>query len=164
MKTILAPIDFSEISRCVIDEAITIARSLHARLVLLNVVQLASILGTGVTESDLPAGFYAQAEKDARSQLAELQKQLRDEGVTAHAIHTVGSPGEQIIAQADRLAADYIVMGSHGHGALYELLIGSTTKCVLKQACCPVAIVPPAPGTVRPVQTVSQEERQTFSV
>jgi universal stress protein A len=149
MKTVLAPIDFSDISRSVIDEAITIARGMHARLVLLHVVQLDSIVGTGVTESDLPSGFKAQAEKDARSRLAELQKQLRDEGVTAHAVHTVGSPGDQILAQADRLEADYIVMGSHGHGALYDLLIGSTTTRVLKEGGCPVAIVPAARGTLR---------------
>jgi nucleotide-binding universal stress UspA family protein len=33
-------------------------------------------------------------------------------------------------------------MGSHGHGAFYDLLVGSTTQGVLKRATCPVVIVP----------------------
>jgi nucleotide-binding universal stress UspA family protein len=36
------------------------------------------------------------------------------------------------------------VMGSHGHTALYDLLVGSTTHGVLMRAQCPVVIVPSA--------------------
>ena len=163
MKTVLAPIDFSGVSRCVIDQAIVMARALNARLVLLNVVQLPVLLDTGVAESDLPAGFYAEAAKDATTRLAALQRQLRDEGVTAHAIHKVGAPGEQIVEQAERLEADCIVMGSHGHGALYDLFIGSTTMRVLKQATCPVVIVPRARDTVLD-SSIAAEQRQAVQV
>jgi nucleotide-binding universal stress UspA family protein len=142
MKTVLAPIDFSSVSRQVVDEAIAIARRLDARLVLLHVVQLPAVLGTGVTENDLPASFRLQVESDAVRQLGGLQRQLRDEGVTAHVIHQVGSPGERILEQADRLDADYIVMGSHGHGAFYDLIAGSTTSRVVTRAKCPVMIIP----------------------
>jgi nucleotide-binding universal stress UspA family protein len=34
------------------------------------------------------------------------------------------------------------VMGSHGHTALYDLLVGSTTHGVLMRAICPVVIIP----------------------
>ena len=33
-------------------------------------------------------------------------------------------------------------MGSHGHGAIYELLVGSVTEGVLRKARCPVLVVP----------------------
>jgi nucleotide-binding universal stress UspA family protein len=33
-------------------------------------------------------------------------------------------------------------MGSHGHGALFEFLVGSVTNGVLKSAKCPVLVVP----------------------
>jgi nucleotide-binding universal stress UspA family protein len=33
-------------------------------------------------------------------------------------------------------------MGSHGHGALYHLFVGSVTTAVLKEAPCPVLVVP----------------------
>lgn len=153
MKTVLAPIDFSEISRRVVDEAIVLARAIGARLVLLHVVQLPSLLGTGVIETDLPEGFHLQVEQEAVARLASLQKQLRDEGVTAHVIHQVGPPREKILEQAERLDADYLVMGSHGHGALYELVVGSTTTGILKNAGCPVTIVPAAKKTRKPART-----------
>ena len=38
-----------------------------------------------------------------------------------------GAPSPHIIEQAQRVSADYIVMGSHGHTALYDLIVGSTT-------------------------------------
>jgi nucleotide-binding universal stress UspA family protein len=41
-----------------------------------------------------------------------------------------------------RCKADFIVMGSHGHGALYNLLIGGTASGVIQKAPCPVVIVP----------------------
>jgi nucleotide-binding universal stress UspA family protein len=163
MKTVLAPIDFSDVSRSVIDEAIVMARALKARLVLLNVVQLPALLNTGVTESDLPAGFSAQAAKEATTRLAALQRQLRDEGVTAHVIHKVGMPGDHIVEQAQRLEADCIVMGSHGHGALYDLFIGSTTTRVLKETTCPVAIVPKHRGSAG-VSCTAAEQRQPVQV
>ena len=41
-----------------------------------------------------------------------------------------GAVAEEILNQADELNADMIVMGTHGHGAVYNLLVGSATKGV----------------------------------
>jgi nucleotide-binding universal stress UspA family protein len=49
---------------------------------------------------------------------------------------------ESIVAEAQRLNADMIVVGSHHHGALYNLVVGSVTGDVLKRAKCPVLVVP----------------------
>jgi nucleotide-binding universal stress UspA family protein len=49
---------------------------------------------------------------------------------------------EEILNQADTLDADLIVMGTHGHGAMYNLLVGSATKGVLKHSTRPVLLVP----------------------
>ena len=57
-------------------------------------------------------------------------------------VQFVGSPIPLIAEMAATLEVDYIVMGSHGHTALYDLLVGSTTHGVLLRAKCPVIIVP----------------------
>lgn len=58
--------------------------------------------------------------------------------------HVIGVPGRCIPEQAVELNADYIVLGSHGHGAFYDLVIGGTASRVLKEAHCPVVVVPHA--------------------
>jgi hypothetical protein len=42
---------------------------------------------------------------------------------------------------AQELDARAIVIGSHGHRALREFLLGSTTRSILKDATCPVVVV-----------------------
>ncbi len=162
MKTVLAPIDFSLVSRRVVDEAISVARAIGGRLVLLNVITPLPVLSESAEGE--PEGFTTRAEKNAASRLAELQKQLRDEGVTAHAVHRIGPAGERILEQAERLEANYIVMGSHGHGAFYDLIVGSTTMRVLKQAVCPVVIVPPANRISRLPKELASEGPLTVNV
>jgi nucleotide-binding universal stress UspA family protein len=143
MKTVLAPIDFSAISDRVIASAISLARAVDARLVLLNIVAPVPIVGDHLARSTMTgADLMAAAEQRAAKKLAQLQRQLRDKGVTAHAVHGSGDPAERILEQAERLTADYIVIGSHGHSAIYDLLVGSTANGVLKGAACPVVVVP----------------------
>ena len=60
-------------------------------------------------------------------------------GYTSH--HEVGSVAESITALADALHCDQIVMGTHGRGALQELLMGSITLKVLHLANVPVLLV-----------------------
>jgi nucleotide-binding universal stress UspA family protein len=143
MKTILAPIDFSTASQHVVRAAIRLASALEARLVLLHVLQPLSRLGGDAALAESGAEFAALVETDASRRLAQLQRELMNEGVVAHAIHRRGNAGRCIVQQANRLAADYIVIGSHGHSAVYDLIVGSTTTRVLKDVSCRVMIVPP---------------------
>ncbi len=143
MKTVLAPIDFSPMSDRVIASAISLARAVDARLVLLNVVVPPPLIGEPFAEStDTGAELKRAAEKKAATKLAQLQRKLRDDGVTAHAVHVTGEAVACILQQSERLSADYIAIGSHGHSSIYDLLVGSTANGVLKGAVCPVVIVP----------------------
>ena len=38
--------------------------------------------------------------------------------------------------------ADFIVLGSHGRGAMHDLLVGSTAHMVIRKAPCPIVLVP----------------------
>jgi Universal stress protein UspA and related nucleotide-binding proteins len=49
---------------------------------------------------------------------------------------------EEIVLQADSLNANLIVMGTHGHGAMYNLLAGSVTKRVFNHSARPVLLLP----------------------
>lgn len=158
MKTILTSVDFSAASKPVVAEAVRLAQAVRARLVLLHVVQ-----APVVTDSDLgyqmSAEYAAMAVVSAKKYLIALGKPLRAKGVSVETKHLVGNPGQCIVGQAGTLRADYIVLGSHGHGAFYELIVGSTTSRVLRQARCPVLVVPWGKNRKRPNRTAGKSGR-----
>jgi nucleotide-binding universal stress UspA family protein len=53
-----------------------------------------------------------------------------------------GDPVEQILAAADELKADLIVMPTTGRTGVFDALRGSTTERVLRRAPCPLLAVP----------------------
>jgi len=51
-----------------------------------------------------------------------------------------GRPSEQLCTAA--LDAELLVLGSHGHGAIHDVLVGSTSQHVIRHAPCPVVVLP----------------------
>jgi nucleotide-binding universal stress UspA family protein len=143
MKTILAPIDFSRITDAVVDEAVTLAKAVDGRVVLLAVIQPPVVMSEYAAMMDI-AELTAAGERNAARQLELLEQKLKPRGVNTECVQVVGAPATHIVEQAAKFDSDYIVMGSHGHTAFYDLLVGSTTHGVLKRARCPVVIVPSA--------------------
>ena len=142
MKTILAPVDFSSVTDAVVSEAAALARALHARVVLFTAVQPPVVVAEYAPIVENIAEINAAGEKHAMRQLAGLEEKLQAELIPVESSHALGSPISLIVDRAEKCDADYIVMGSHGHTALYDLLVGSTTHGVLMRARCPVVIVP----------------------
>jgi nucleotide-binding universal stress UspA family protein len=52
-----------------------------------------------------------------------------------------GVPAETIVETAKEQNCDLIVMGTHGHGAITDVLIGSTAKWVVRQSLIPVLVI-----------------------
>ena len=142
MKTILAPIDFSESSQLVITESVALARATGARVILLHVIQPLPGSAGEFGFAEATAKIAGAALHKAVQRLTHLQRQLSDRGFTVETFHTVGVSGPAIVARAQEFHASYIVIGSHGHGAFYDLIVGSTTSRVLKEATCPVLVIP----------------------
>lgn len=71
-----------------------------------------------------------------------MRAKLKARGLPVEAVQVTGFPPLCILEQAKKRSANYIVIGSHGHTAFYDLLVGSTTSGVLKRATCPVVVVP----------------------
>ena len=152
MKTIVAPVDFSGATEAVLTEAMSLARAVEGRVVLLTVIQPPAITNEYSALMDNLAEIVAAGEKNAAKRLAELEARLQAEKIPVETIQINGPPIRVIVEQAKKLAADYIVMGSHGHTALYDLLVGSTTHGVLMRATCPVVITPAPKDAVKKAQ------------
>jgi len=145
MKTILAPVDFSDSSDDVVKAAAELAEVYEGRVVLLHIVQ------PPVVTSDFGAGLenlqeiVVLTEKTAAKNLQRQHAKLTRKGVPVETVLVTGAPIPLILQQADLSKANFIVMGSHGHTALYDLLVGTTTHGVLKGSPCPVVVLPSKP-------------------
>jgi nucleotide-binding universal stress UspA family protein len=51
---------------------------------------------------------------------------------------TEGSVGDALLALADELGSDLLVMGCYGHSRLREMVLGGTSRIVLRSARLPV--------------------------
>ncbi|MDI1336579.1 MAG: universal stress protein [Lacunisphaera sp.] len=151
MNTILVPVDLSSVTARVCDAAAELALLMNARLVLLHVTQPPPVMLADYYAFD--SGVMAEAvtagEKFAERRLKALTRLLARQELTVETMHATGQPVPTILARAAATKADYIVLGSHGHGAVFDLLVGSTTQGVLRQAPCPVLVIPMAPVRAR---------------
>lgn len=130
---ILCPVDFSEPSAHAIANAAVVADWYRSKVTILHV----------------PPPFAANAPEDDRcierlranvgSFAAATGPSLRNADVLVAA----GEPAQRIVRTAADLAADLIVMGTHGTSGFEHVLLGSVTEKVLRKATCPVLTVPP---------------------
>ena|SRR5688572_26318102 len=161
MKTVLAPVDFSAATEAVLKAASALARAVHGRVMLVHVTQPPAAQTEYAPLLQDIAEITTTADRRAAKQLAVFEADLSSEFVPADSVHLVGSPIPHIVAQAEKHSADYIVMGSHGHSAFYDLLVGSTTHGVIQKAKCPVVIIP---AKVLAATTNRQKEQPAATV
>ena len=143
MNSILVPVDLSDSTPRVLRAAEEMAAAFRCKVHVLHVFTH-DLMVAGNEFGVAPAASEI-VESELRTRRAELEavtRQLRDRGVDATAVVVEGGPVQWIADEARRLSADLIIVGSHGHGALYHLLLGSVTTGVLRSAHCPVVVVP----------------------
>jgi nucleotide-binding universal stress UspA family protein len=158
MENILVPIDFSAATARVLELAGQVAKSFGAEIHLVHVKELSapvppSAFGYGVAGmpelmpmSSLPIAEPllqpAPTDERDRTKLTEWQMDIAQPGVRVTLHDPVGDVVEEILRTGDAIKTDLIVMGRHGHGAMYNLIVGSVTEGVLKRSGRPVLLVP----------------------
>ena len=142
MNRILVAVDFSEVTDEVLSKAITLAKALHGRLLILHVDDSAPY---SYAPKDQPAiepepGNAAAPEEE--NNLTTVRGRLSDEQLDAEYRLMEGPAADNIISAAREFAADMIVIGGHEHGKFYHCLFGDTTNFLIRHATCPILIVP----------------------
>lgn len=87
---------------------------------------------------ELVAKYY---EDEGQRVMNPVNKFLARQGVKAKGIWKTGNAGELIAKLAEAEKFDLVVMGSHGHGTLVNLMVGSVATKVLASCKVPVLIV-----------------------
>jgi nucleotide-binding universal stress UspA family protein len=148
-KRILCPVDFSDASRHALDHAVAIAGWYESHITALHVVPPAF-------KFEPPLLFAEQGELkapgvDRDQMLAQLDGWLAAASaarVPWESRVCEGQAAESVLAVAQSMPADLIVMGTHGRSGFERFVLGSVTEKVLRNASCPVLTTPPRAMTV----------------
>ena len=151
MRTILVPVDGSACAERAIEEAVKLTqKSGPLDIHLLNVQPRIFVEETLVylDAAKMDTYYYGQGSKG----LGSAEKLLKKAGIAYTAHRAVGPVAETIVTKAKELGADGILMGTHGHGRVAGMLLGSVSNKVLHLSRVPVTFVrgePPVDFTGR---------------
>ncbi len=141
LNRILVPIDFSEHSKRALKYAIPFAQQFIASIDLIYVVE------PTIYPADFSfgqAGFPNVEEELRASGSNELDTLIKKEiagRVPANKVIRTGKPSYEIIQYAREAKMDLIIIATHGHSGMEQILFGSTTEKVVRKAPCPVLVV-----------------------
>lgn len=147
-KRILVPVDGSATSRRGLREAIRLAKSSRAALVILNVVDAMPILATLEGGAALDPGLIDSLREGGRKVLDRALAEARRGGVGAKTVlaeNLAGRVADVIVRQAKKQRAGLIVIGTHGRRGLSRMVMGSDAELVVRYSSVPVLLVR-APG------------------
>jgi nucleotide-binding universal stress UspA family protein len=145
MKTIIVAVDFSNATPGVLKLAIGMAKAFGAELRLIHIVEPEpSYTAYGFTPEEFPAMHIYQEEARRRAgvKLDGLLAQVKTELPSASSHIAEGSPLHTLLDYVKESAADLVVIGSHGHGVIASLLLGSVAEGMVRKAAVPTLIVP----------------------
>jgi nucleotide-binding universal stress UspA family protein len=86
------------------------------------------------------AGTAEEAEHDTLDSLHRLSEPLRQNGYPTETVVVQGRPADVLLAEADELGADLVVVGSRGLGVTASVLLGSVSAALVDHAPCPVLV------------------------
>lgn len=141
-RSILAPIQFDDPTFNALHYAERLARESGGVLHLLHVIEKYPALG----EPDVSENDNIEEEKTSQVRLTEIARQQL--GDVKYQVHVAAAApralAKAIVRVSEEVAADVIVIRTHGRKGLAHLIIGSVAEDLVRNATCPVLTVTPA--------------------
>ena len=138
-KSILCPVDFDENSRAALGYAARLASNMDATVHLLHITTIIPTAPEIVHSADphVDPSARRQLQKLAETELAGVKHQIHNKLAFAALVPRT------ILATADEVGADLIVIATHGRSGLPRLLLGSVAQAVVRNATRPVMTIRP---------------------
>lgn len=143
-KTILVPLDGSELAEAILPHVEELAALCGASVLFLTVVELPHIAVKDVTFEGLPKMTAADVEAhvaESRRYLDDLGRREARQGLQVRGLVEYGPVVATIMRVAAEHNADLIAMASHGRGGLADVYYGSVAGGVLQRIDRPLLIV-----------------------
>jgi len=149
---LLVGVDLSEATEKIVKKAGEIAKELSAQVWLIHVTkpEPADLFIAGYEPDLIENEADPQVVRDSMAkrfhnehrQIQEIADRLRKSGLDATALLVQGATVEMILKEASKLDIDMIIVGSHGRGAMHQLLVGSVSEGVIHDSGRPVLVIP----------------------
>ena len=141
MKLLVA-VDLSQATQTIVDKVEEITREYPAKVwIIHNALPEPDYVDFKVDPLAARENLAKKFHKEHR-QIQDIADRLRKSGLDATALLVHGATVETILKEASELDVDMIVVGSHGRGAMYQLLVGSVSEGILHNSRCPILVVP----------------------
>ena len=139
IHTILVPVDFSETSEAALEYAVSLARPLGARLVVMHAYELPIYGfpdGALVASVEVATRLMNSAQVGLDAMVAKWRGEARIDTVLRQ-----GVPWEEVHAVAEDVDADLVIIGTHGRRGIARALLGSVAEKILRTSSRPVLTV-----------------------
>jgi nucleotide-binding universal stress UspA family protein len=141
---ILLATDGSEEAELAALRAVELADATDSELHVVHVGVVPSFLVSYPGTLGYEGKLYEQVQEQSRELLRKQSWRVKATGGIVAGSHLrMGAVALEIVALAEELGADLIVMGSRGLGGVRRALMGSVSDSVVRHAHCPVLVVRP---------------------
>jgi nucleotide-binding universal stress UspA family protein len=142
MGSIIVAVDFSGMTELLLNTATEEAKAFQDDIYFIHVAEsdrdfVGLDAGPPVVRNQVAAYFH----KEHRL-LQALSAQAKSMGCNSIALLLQGSVIDLLVEQAIKLKARMLIVGSHGHGRVHNVLVGNTTNGLIRQASVPVLVIP----------------------
>lgn len=145
-KRILAPVDFSDVSKGVLKVASEIGENRNAEVTTIHVARNPDYaakyggFGAELVGTISPSRLLEDTRVELQSNLEILAKEIGS-AVPIESVVVFGDPAKEILSFTEAGDFDLLVMGTHGHNMISRFLIGSVSEQVIRRAPCPVFLL-----------------------
>jgi len=139
IQRVLCPVDLSDNSRRAVEHAAAISRAWNAHLSVLHVSSVPLSLGP---EPFVPPISTEQELEALRLTVRDFAQAAAGDVSFTVRVTSATDVRRAIVTEVESDDADFLVIGAHGHTGVERFLLGSTTDRVVRQAGCPVLVVP----------------------
>jgi len=153
-KTILVPLDGSELAESVLPHVETLAKQRTTEPLDVSLLRVCEppatpfyytpeLSGVSLNWGDYMEQAVAKDKEMAQEYLAGIEKRLKDSNINAQSEVLMGKAGDAIVDYASKNPFNVIVMATHGRSGLRRWVYGSTTESVLVGVSSPILLIRP---------------------
>lgn len=142
MQTLIMAVDLSDVSRRMLDYVRRLPVDPTRKVFVIHIAEPDPDFVGWEAGPEVVRGQMAEQFQRQRREVEALAGELRAADIDAAGLVVQGPTVATILDEVERRNADLVIVGSHGHGAAYDLVVGSVSAGVIRKANVPVLVIP----------------------